>query len=248
MGGGKWKSAVSAECRILGLLVGRGDGAFGTKRLCQVCAEVTEMSGAGIMLMWADAPHGSLCTSNEMSDVIEQLQYALGEGPCVDAYRQDWPVLEPDLAFPGTPRWLAFAGPAIAAGVRAVFGFPLQVGAVRLGALNLCRDSAGPLRDDQHADALVMADIAAQAVLVLQAEAPPGKLGLRARHRCRLPLRRAPGLRHGRGSARGQPRPSSRPLKGARLRQRPSPHRRGQGRSGEEAALRRRERRKGPVP
>jgi len=160
------------------LLVGQGDGAFGTKRLCQVCAEVTAMSGAGIMLMWADAPHGSLCTTNEMSDVIEQLQYSLGEGPCVDAYRQDWPVLEPDLAFPGTPRWLAFSGPAIEAGVRAVFGFPLQVGAVRLGALNLCRDRSGPLSDAQHADALVMADVAAQAVLVLQADAPPGKLGL----------------------------------------------------------------------
>jgi hypothetical protein len=134
------------------------------------------MSGSGIMLMSADVPHGSLCTSNEMSDLIEQLQYALGEGPCVDAYRQDWPVLEPDLAHPATPRWVAFAPPAIEAGVRAVFGFPLQVGAVRLGALNLCRDRSGPLSDDQHAYALVMADIAAHAVLVLQTDAPPGEL------------------------------------------------------------------------
>jgi GAF domain-containing protein len=162
--------------RILGLLVGGPDGAFGTKRLCQVCAEVTAMSGAGIMLMAADVAQGSLCTSNAMSDLIEQLQYALGEGPCVDAYNQDWPVLEPDLAHPETPRWLAFAPPAVAGGVRAIFGFPLQVGSVRLGALNLCRDRTGPLSDDQHADALVMADIAAQAVLVMQANAPPGKL------------------------------------------------------------------------
>jgi hypothetical protein len=162
--------------RILDLIVGRGEGGFGAKRLCQVCAEATAMSGAGIMLMSGDAPYGSLCTANEMSDLIEQLQYALGEGPCVDAYRQDWPVLEPDLAQPDTPRWLAFAPPAIAAGVRAVFGFPLQVGSVRLGALNLCRDRPGPLSDDQYADALVMAGIAAQAVLVLQTGAPPEEL------------------------------------------------------------------------
>jgi hypothetical protein len=128
------------------------------------------------MLMSGDVPRGSLCTANEMSDVIEQLQYAFGEGPCVDAYRQDFPVLEPDLAQPSTPRWLAFAPPAIAAGVRAVFGFPLQVGAVRLGALNLCRDRPGPLSDDQHADALVVAGIAAQAILVLQAGAPPEEI------------------------------------------------------------------------
>jgi hypothetical protein len=128
------------------------------------------------MLMSGDTPYGSLCTTNEMSDLIEQLQYSLGEGPCVDAYRQDYPVLEPDLAQPSTLRWLAFAPPAIAAGVRAVFGFPLQVGSVRLGALNLCRDRPGPLSDDQHADALVMASIAAQAVLVLQTGAGPDGL------------------------------------------------------------------------
>jgi hypothetical protein len=50
------------------------------------------------------------------------------------------------------------------------------VGAVRLGALDLYRDQPGPLTDDQHADALVMADVAAAAVLMLQANAPPGKL------------------------------------------------------------------------
>jgi len=162
--------------RILNLLASDRDGNFGTKRLCQVCAEATGTSGAGIMLMTADAPNGSLCTTNKMSDVIEQLQYALGEGPCIDAYHQVRPVLEPDLAHPSVPRWLAFAPPAIEAGVRAVFGFPLQVGAVRLGSLNLCRDRPGPLSDDQHADALVMADVVAKAVLALQAGAPSEEL------------------------------------------------------------------------
>jgi hypothetical protein len=161
---------------VLDLLARSGEGGPWTKRLCQVCAEATAMSGAGIMLMSGDVPHGSLCTANEMSDVVEQLQYSLGEGPCVDAYRQDFPVLEPDLAEPITPRWLAFAPPAVAAGVRAVFGFPLQVGAVRLGALNLCRDRPGALSDDQHADALVLAGIATHAVLAFQTGAPPDEL------------------------------------------------------------------------
>jgi hypothetical protein len=167
--------------RILGLLVDGKDGPFGTKRLCQVCAEVTAMSGAGIMLMAGDIAQGSLCTSNAMSDLIEQLQYSLGEGPCVDAYSQDWPVLEPDLVHPGVPRWPAFAPEAVAGGVRAIFGFPLQVGSVRLGALNLCRDRAGPLSDNQHADALVVAGIAAQAVLVMQGNEPSDELAYELR-------------------------------------------------------------------
>jgi hypothetical protein len=147
-----------------------------TDRLCCVCAEVTAMTGAGIMLMSGDVPRGSLCTTNEVSDLIEQLQYALGEGPCVDAYHEDRPVAEPDLRDPEHARWLGFSGPALEAGVRAVFGFPLQVGAVRLGALNLYRDRPGPLTHRQHADALVLADLCAQSVLVLQSGAPPGVL------------------------------------------------------------------------
>jgi GAF domain-containing protein len=141
-----------------------------------VCAEVTGMTGAGIMLMSGDVAQGSLCTTNDVSARIEELQFELGEGPCVDAFHQDRPVLEPDLAAPRTPRWVAFSGPAVEAGARAIFGFPLQVGAVRIGALNLYCDRPGPLSDEQHADALVVADIAAQAILVMQANAPPGKL------------------------------------------------------------------------
>jgi hypothetical protein len=144
--------------------------------LCDVAADVVAMTGAGVMLMSGDAPRGSACSSNTVSTLIEDLQYTLGEGPCVDAYQHDQPVLEPDLADPVVPRWLAFTPPAVAAGALAVFGFPMQVGAVRLGALNLYRDHPGALTDDQHADALVMAGVAARAVLDMQAHARSGAL------------------------------------------------------------------------
>lgn len=163
--------------RILELLVpGRSSEQLETSRLCEVCAEVTEMTGAGIMLMSGDIPHGSACSSDEVSALIEQLQFDLGEGPCIDAYRDDRPVLEPDLREPSNPRWPAFRGPVLAAGADAVFGFPMGVGAVHLGALNMYRDRPGPLTDAQHADALVMADVAADALLMMQANAPPGQL------------------------------------------------------------------------
>ncbi len=145
--------------------------------MCDVCAEMTEMSGAGIMLMDGDLPQGSVCTTDAVSALIEELQYTLGEGPCVDAYSQRRPVVEPDLADPAAPRWLAFTPPAVEAGARAVFGFPIDVGAARLGALNLYRDRPGPLTDGQYADALVMADVAAQVVIGMQVDATPGAIG-----------------------------------------------------------------------
>ena len=162
--------------RILARLLGVEAAPLETKRLCEVCVEVTGASGAGIMLMSGDVAAGSVCTTNAVSGLIEQLQYELGEGPCIDAHRYDTPVVEPDLADPTTPRWIAFSGPAVAAGARAVFGFPLQVGSVRLGALSLYCDRPGSLTVDQHNDALVLAEVCAQAVLVVQSTAQTGLL------------------------------------------------------------------------
>ena len=160
--------------RILAELSAGGYG-FSAAQLCAVFPRIAGVTGAGVMLMSGDVPRGSLCSTNDVSQLIEDLQYTLGEGPCVDAYQQDRLVAEPDLADPVTRRWFAFTPPALEAGVRAVFGFPLRVGTVRLGALNLYREWSGPLNDDQNVDALVMADVAARWVLEAQAGASPGR-------------------------------------------------------------------------
>ncbi len=136
--------------RILAELSAGGGDAWSSARLCGGCVKITGADGAGVMLMSGEIPRGSLCASNTVSHLIEELQYTLGEGPCVDAYQQDKVVTEPDLADPVTRRWPAFTPPTLQAGVRAIFGFPLRVGSVRLGALNLYRDRSGPLSGDQH--------------------------------------------------------------------------------------------------
>lgn len=164
------------RARIVGQLYPAGGSDLEADRLGQVCAAVTGATGVGLMLMSGDVPRGSVATTDEVSTLIEELQFTLGEGPCIDAYKHDRPVLEPNLADPATVRWVAFTPPAVEAGVRAIFGFPLQVGVVRLGAMNLYFDRPGALTVDQHANALVMADVAAQALLIMQAKAPPGTL------------------------------------------------------------------------
>ena len=164
--------------RILSALGGDGDGGLSSTRLCEVSTDILAVSGSGVMLMSGDVARGSLCTTNAVSALIEDLQYTLGEGPCVDAYQQDQVVVEPDLARARTRRWLAFTPAALEAGVRAVFGFPLRVGAARLGALNVYQDRPGALSDDQHADALVVADVVARWVLDVQADAPSGALAV----------------------------------------------------------------------
>src|ERR1700735_5322562 len=130
--------------KILTAMSREGAG-WSSARLCGACPDIVGVSGAGVMLMSGDIPRGSLCTTDRVSHLIEDLQYTLGEGPCMDAYLQDEVVIEPDLHVPVVRRWPAFSPPALQAGVRAVFGFPLRGGTVRLGALNLYRDVPGPL-------------------------------------------------------------------------------------------------------
>lgn len=160
--------SLERRTHILSELTASGDDDTTAGRLCDVGRRVIAVTGAGIMLFSGDLPVGSVCTASHVSAVVEELQFTLGEGPCVDAYRLDRPILEPNLAAPAEPRWFAFTGPALEAGVRAVFGFPVGVGAVRLGALNLYVDRPGPLTDDQHADALIFADVAAEYMLAMQ--------------------------------------------------------------------------------
>src|SRR5438552_15647013 len=130
--------------RILAALSDGGE-AWSSARLCGAFRGIVDVSGAGVMLMSGDMPRGSLCTTDEVSQLIEELQYTLGEGPCIDAYQQDRVVAEPDLAAPVTRRWVAFTPPVLRAGARALFGFPLRIGAVRGGAPNAYRDRPGPL-------------------------------------------------------------------------------------------------------
>ena len=89
--------AAERWARILALLVADGHSGSGTSRLWQVCASVTHASGAVVMLGGRQAPLGSWCTADEVSRLLEEAQYTLGEGPRVDAYNLELPVIEPDL-------------------------------------------------------------------------------------------------------------------------------------------------------
>jgi hypothetical protein len=120
--------------------------------------------------------HGGTITATDGSAaMLEDLQATLGEGPCIDASRDGQPVLQSDLAATGTTRWPGFTAAALEKGIAAVFAFPLQVGAIRLGVLDLYRDTAGPLDRPQLAAALDFAEAATTILLYLQNKATPGE-------------------------------------------------------------------------
>ena len=142
-------------------------------RLCSQCMEVLPVNGVGLALM-NDAGHqGVVAATDGPARLMEELQFTLGEGPCLDASRRRRPVLEPDLALSADTRWPAFGPAVLEAGIAAIFAFPLHIGAIRLGILDLYRATPGPLDAEQLAEALAYGDAAALILLRMQSKMPP---------------------------------------------------------------------------
>lgn len=148
------------------------DAASVIDRVCMAAVSILSLSGAGISLMVDGQLRGSAGVSEPGVAAVQELQLELGEGPCVDAWTGNEPVLEPDLSEPARVRWPSFAQAGVQAGVRAVFAYPLHVGAIRIGVLVLYRDQPDALDAEELARALVLADLASQIVLAVQAGAP----------------------------------------------------------------------------
>lgn len=159
---------------ILSLLAANGNGDGDQRaslivRLCAECRSAMSINGAGVALMTADGPSGVVLGATDgQARQLEELQFSFGEGPCVDASRTGRPVFQPDLAETGSRRWPGFVAAVLDMGVRAVFAFPLRVGAIQIGILDLWRDAPGQLSVRELADALAFADAATVVVLHLQ--------------------------------------------------------------------------------
>jgi hypothetical protein len=107
--------------------------------------------------------------TDEVSELLAELQVTLGEGPGTEAAASAGPVLASDLGgVEAVRRWPVFAPAARQAGAAAIFVFPLQAGAIRAGVMGLYRDRSGPLSDFQLGDALIFADTAT--VLLLESQ------------------------------------------------------------------------------
>jgi hypothetical protein len=132
--------------------------------VCQVVADQVDVDGAAIAVRSASRVEELVAVTGGWVRNLEELQYTVGEGPGVEAYGSGGPVLVPDLAAAGR-RWPGFIDLA-AAQLGAVFAFPLQEGAIRLGSLTLYRRRPGALSTEELADSAALADLATTALLV----------------------------------------------------------------------------------
>jgi diguanylate cyclase (GGDEF)-like protein len=149
-------------------------------QLVERIVDILPITAAGVTLITPTTKPHYIAASNESALRFEKLQTELGDGPCVTAYRTGVAVSVPDLESDG--RFHRFASEAFAAGLAAVFTFPLRQGQVQLGALDLYRDTPGPLDSDDLGTAQVLADVASAYIVNAQARADLQDTSERSHH------------------------------------------------------------------
>lgn len=88
-----------------------------------------------------------------------EAEFGAGEGPAHEAWTSRRPVLVPEVGGPHDHTWPGYTHIASTAGICAVFAFPLQVGAIRLGVLTLFHDRPRQLTQSDLRTCLVMAEL-----------------------------------------------------------------------------------------
>ena len=146
-----------------------------TGRLCAACVEVLGVTGAGITIMGGDQA-GPICVSGPDVAALEDVQFAVGQGPCRDAFRTGVSVHAPSLDTEASSRWPTFVALARESGIGAVFAYPLSTAGAKVGVLTLYQQYEVALSAAQRFDSVALGEVLAEAVLSLQDDAAPGTL------------------------------------------------------------------------
>lgn len=138
--------------------------------LCRACMRLLPVISGLSMSMTGDGTETGvvLCASDTVAARLAEIQYTLGEGPCMEAARLRAPVFATDLTrAPDSRRWPLFSVQATRAGAEAVFSVPLGGARGALGTLDLYRGTAGSLGGDHICTALLVADAVTLTVTTL---------------------------------------------------------------------------------
>ena len=140
------------------------------ERICRACVASLPISGAAVSVMIPGGHRGVVFATDDTAGRIEDAQFTTGTGPGIAAFELGSVVLVPDLArieSPADDDWPAFRETADGLGVRAVFAFPLRLGAASLGALTLYHVDVCVLEGPDLGTAVRLSDAAALALLDL---------------------------------------------------------------------------------
>jgi len=118
--------------------------------LCSPYLEELPITGAAISVSGGSVQE-TVCCSDDLARHLDELQFELGEGPRWDAVSSRLPVMVSDTADDWHTRWPVFGNAVRALDVKALFVFPLVLGAIDIGVVELYRTRPGKLSNVSQA-------------------------------------------------------------------------------------------------
>ena len=157
---------VAIHEQLLAAVDGRR-GVEAADRLCEACVVLLDIDAAAISLVFDGASGGTLGSSGAPARIYDELQFTLGEGPCLESVARRIPILVVDLADPGEVRWPAYGPAMLAHQIRGVYAIPIVVAGEFVGALDLFRTQPGHPPDEELSGAVAAAELAGVPLLDL---------------------------------------------------------------------------------
>jgi hypothetical protein len=125
---------------------------------------MVRVTGASVSTM-GFLPLETVAASDREAARLDEAQFDLGEGPCWDAVSSGEPVLEPDLRNGPRHNWPALVESLRDERIGAVFAFPMSVGSVRMGAIDLYHAEPQELAETDVRRAAAVAEALSRYVL-----------------------------------------------------------------------------------
>ena len=140
--------------------MGERRGAAAADQLCESCVTLLGIDAAAISLVFDGANHGTVGASGVAARRYDEVQFTLGEGPCLDAVAHRAPVVVVDLADPAEARWPAYGPAMLAHQIRGVYAMPVVVAGEYVGALDFFQADPTVLDSKQVAGVVLAAELA----------------------------------------------------------------------------------------
>jgi ANTAR domain len=140
--------------------IGGARGAEAADRLCEACVGLLDVDAAALSVVFDGANVGTFGASGTQARMYDEVQFTLGEGPCIDSVSRRALVVAADLADPSERRWPAYVPMMMSYRIRGVYAVPLAVAGEYIGALDLFRATPGNLAEEQTAGMAIAAELA----------------------------------------------------------------------------------------
>lgn len=139
--------------------------------ICLVAKDILNAKSVSLAMV-IDHAYRPMAATDDLGTLLDDEQFALGDGPTFDAQRAPAPILLEDAhAHRTVTRWPVFSKLAEKHDIHGTFAMPLRIGDAYLGVLTAYRARSGQPSAEQYADGLILASLATAEIVRQEAGA-----------------------------------------------------------------------------